>query len=405
MLNRIVLMGRLTRDPELRKTQSDTPVCSFSLAVDRDYKKDGEKKETDFIDIVAWRATAEFVSKFFTKGRVAVVEGRLQIRDWTDKEGNKRRSAEAMLAKWGHPDLFFSYPVIKPAGTSSEHKMESDDFARQWNEMICKSPYFSMANWLTAMGAANQQPIIGVGESNALVRKLSMKSSQGGYKVCIIWLPERMNGECANSMLKLIEEPPHQTVFIMVCEEPEKLLETIRSRTQRFDFKRIDTPSMEQTLIDKRYVAPDMAHRIARVANGNWLAAEAELDAGNENRLFLDMFIMLMRLAYMRKIKDLKKWSEAVAGYGRERQKSMLAYFGRLIRENFMYNFHKPELNYMTAEEENFSKNFARFINEANVVELSELYERGIRDIGQNANAKIVFFDIALKTIVLLIQK
>ena len=94
MLNRIVLMGRLTRDPELRKTQLDTPVCSFSLAVDRDYKKDGEKKETDFIDIVAWRATAEFVSKFFTKGRMAVVEGRLQIRDWTDKEGNKRRSAE-----------------------------------------------------------------------------------------------------------------------------------------------------------------------------------------------------------------------------------------------------------------------------------------------------------------------
>ena len=96
MLNRIVLMGRLTRDPELRKTQTDTSVCSFSLAVDRDYKKDGEKKETDFIDIVAWRATAEFVSKFFTKGRMAVVEGRLQIRDWTDKEGNKRRSAEVI---------------------------------------------------------------------------------------------------------------------------------------------------------------------------------------------------------------------------------------------------------------------------------------------------------------------
>ena len=96
MLNRIVLMGRLTRDPELRKTQLDTSVCSFSLAVDRDYKKDGEKKETDFIDIVAWRATAEFVSKFFAKGRMAVVEGRLQIRDWTDKEGNKRRSAEVV---------------------------------------------------------------------------------------------------------------------------------------------------------------------------------------------------------------------------------------------------------------------------------------------------------------------
>lgn len=95
MLNRIVLMGRLTHDPELRRTQSDTPVCSFSLAVDRDYKRDGEK-ETDFIDIVAWRSTADFVSKYFTKGRMAVVEGRLQIRDWTDKEGGKRRSAEVI---------------------------------------------------------------------------------------------------------------------------------------------------------------------------------------------------------------------------------------------------------------------------------------------------------------------
>ena len=95
MLNRIILMGRLIHDPELRRTQSDTPVCSFSLAVDRDYKRDGEK-ETDFIDIVAWRSTADFVSKYFTKGRMAVVEGRLQIRDWTDKEGGKRRSAEVI---------------------------------------------------------------------------------------------------------------------------------------------------------------------------------------------------------------------------------------------------------------------------------------------------------------------
>ena len=117
------------------------------------------------------------------------------------------------------------------------------------------------------------------------------------------------------------------------------------------------------------------------------------------------MFIMLMRLAYMRKVKDLKKWSEAVAAYGREKQKRMLTYFIHLIRENFMYNFQNPDLVYMTMEEEEFSKKFARFINEANVVELSELFDRGIRDIGQNANAKIVFFDIALKTIVLLIQK
>ena len=317
----------------------------------------------------------------------------------------KRRNAEAMLAKYSHPDLLFSYPVIKPAGTGSDHKMTSDDFAKEWLQVLSQSPYFSIDQWLTAMKAENQQARISVGESESLIRKLSMKSSQGGYKVCIIWLPERMNGECANSLLKLIEEPPHMTVFIMVCEEPEKLLETIRSRTQRFDIKKIDTPTLEKALVEKRYIAPEVAKRIARVANGNWLTAMKELDAGNENRMFLDMFIMLMRLAYMRKIKDLKKWSEVIAQYGREKQKRMLTYFIHLIRENFIYNFHNPELNYMTAEEEDFSKNFARFINEANVVELTELFDRGIRDIGQNANAKIVLFDIALKTIVLLIQK
>lgn len=317
----------------------------------------------------------------------------------------RQRNINAMLAKWAHPDLHFSYPVIKPTGTSSEHKMSSQDFAKEWAQMLSQSPYFAMEQWLAAMGADNQQAQMGVGESDLLLRELSMKSSQGGYKVSLIWLPERMNAECANSLLKLIEEPPSQTVFIMVCEEPEKLLDTIRSRVQRIDIRKIDTPTLEQALVERRYIDADQARRIARVANGSWLKAISELDAGNENRLFLDMFIMLMRLAYQRKIKDLKKWSEAVATYGREKQRRMLTYFIHLIRENFMYNFHNPELVYMTAEEENFSKNFARFINEANVMELTELYERAIRDIGQNANAKIVFFDIALKTIMLLIQK
>ena len=96
MLNKIFIMGRLTRDPELRRTQSGTPVTSFSLAVDRDYKTQSGEKETDFIDVVAWRSTAEFVAKYFTKGRMAIVEGRLQIRPWTDKDGNNRRSAEVV---------------------------------------------------------------------------------------------------------------------------------------------------------------------------------------------------------------------------------------------------------------------------------------------------------------------
>ena len=316
-----------------------------------------------------------------------------------------RHNAEAMLAKWQHPDLHFTFPVIRPTGTSSDHKMVSDDFSKEWHEMLAQGPYFSMDQWLDQMHAANQQAIIYASESDDIIRKLSLKSSQGGYKVCIIWLPERMNGECANKLLKIIEEPPLQTVFLLVCEEPEKLLETILSRTQRLDIKKIETAAVERALVERRALDDAVAHRIARVANGNWLKAMEELDAGNENRLFLDMFIMLMRLAYQRNVKELKRWSETMAGYGREKQKRMMVYFLRLVRENFMYNFQNPELVYMTQEEENFAKNFARFINEANVMEMSELFTRIIRDIGQNANPKIVFFDMALKVIVLLIRK
>ncbi|MBR4925978.1 MAG: DNA polymerase III subunit delta [Prevotella sp.] len=306
----------------------------------------------------------------------------------------------AMLRSWSHPDLLFTYPVIKPPGSSSDHKTVSDDYAREWRELLSEGPYFNMDQWLEKMNAGNQQALIYVAESEVLIRKLSIKSSQGGYKVNIIWLPERMREDCANKMLKIIEEPPQQTVFIMVCEEPERLLETIRSRVQRIDIKRIDTSSIEKALVDRRAIDSDMAHRIARVANGDWLKALEELDASNENHQFLDLFILLMRQAYMRNVKELRSWSENVAALGRERQKRMLVYFQHLVRENFMYNFHNPELTYMTTAEEAFARNFARFINEANVIEINDIFGTAIRDIGQNGNPKMVFYDLAIKTIV-----
>ena len=311
----------------------------------------------------------------------------------------------AMMQKWEHPDLHFTYPTIKLPSMSAEHKPVSDDFAKEWHELIMAGPYFTMTEWLELMGGENQQAIITAGESDALIRKLSLKSSQGGYKVSVIWLPERMNAECANKILKLLEEPPQQTVFIMVCQEPERLLETIRSRVQRIDIKKISDEDIEQTLVSKRGLAQEMAHRTARMANGSWLKALEMLSADSENELFLDMFQSLMRLAYQRKVKDLKTWSERMGGMGREKQKRFLEYFLRLIRENFMYNFQEEELCYMTQREEDFARNFARFINEANILSINELANRAIRDIGQNANAKIVFFDMALQMIVLLIQK
>ena len=314
-------------------------------------------------------------------------------------------SESPMLKKMEHPDLHFTYPTIKLPSMSADHKPVSDDFAKEWHELIMDGPYFTMEQWMQEMGGENQQAIITAGESDDLVRKLSLKSSQGGYKVSIIWLPERMNIECANKLLKLIEEPPQQTVFIMVSEEPDKLLETIRSRVQRIDIKKIDDESLTQALIEKRGISEEDAHRISRLANGNWLSALEELQIGSENELFLDMYISLMRLAYQRKIKDLRKWSETMAGYGREKQKRWLGYFLRMTRENFMYNFHQEELTYMTQKEEDFAKNFARFVNEKNILPITDMANLAIRDIGQNANAKIVFFDLALQMIVLLLQK
>ena len=318
---------------------------------------------------------------------------------------NGTPSAKAMLEKLEHPDLHFTYPTIKLPSMGSDHKPISDDFAKEWHELIMQGPYFTMDEWMQAMGGENQQAIITAGESDELVRKLSLKSSQGGYKVCVVWLPERMNIECANKLLKLIEEPPQQTVFIMVCEEPDKLIETIRSRVQMIDIRKTSNEDIQQALVERRGIDEEAARRISRLANGNWNKALEELQVGSENELFLDMYIMLMRLAYQRKIKDMQKWSEQMANMGREKQKRWLTYFLRMTRENFMYNFQNEELTYMTQKEEDFARNFARFVNENNILPISDLANLAIRDIGQNANAKIVFFDFALQMIVLLLQK
>ena len=329
-----------------------------------------------------------------------LTEGSVRI----NPQFNKANS-EAMLGQWEHPDLHFSFPTIKRAGMSADHQPVSGDYAKEWRQMLMQGPYFNISQWMDYMDAANQQAIITGAESDELARKLSLKSSLGGYKVAMIWLPEQMNLTSANKLLKLLEEPPHQTIFIMASEEPEKLLDTIKSRTQRIDMKRLTNKDICDALVQQRGIDEAAAQRIARLANGNWMNALDALNTSNENRQFFDMFTMLMRLAYTRNIKELKKWSEAVAAYGREKQRRMLVYFIGQVRENFMYNFRNPELTYMTVEEENFSKKFSPFINELNVIEISELMERANRDIGQNANAKIVMFDMALKMIVLLLRK
>lgn len=308
----------------------------------------------------------------------------------------------AMIRKFEHPDLHFSFPVYKTRNMSAEHKPNSDDFIKEWYQFIQQGPYFTINQWTETIGVENQQVRIFVGESETLSKKLSYVASQGGYKVTIIWLPERMNADCANKMLKLLEEPTKKTVFIMVCQEPEKLLETIKSRTQIINIKRIDDEHIKQALIERRGIDEDNATRIARTAHGNWIKALEELDAENEKSLFLEMFITLMRLAYSRQLAELKEWTDKVTKLGREKQKRMIEYFLHMTRENFIYNFKRPELSYITQEEEAFIKNFAPYINENNVIEITEQLQSVIRQITQNANPKIVFYDMALQFIILI---
>ncbi len=305
-----------------------------------------------------------------------------------------------MLRTWQHPDLHFSFPTYKQKGTSSDYKPVSDDFIKQWLQLLSRGAYFTLNEWLSEIEIDNQQSIITVAESDALSRKLALMSSQGGNKVVVMWLPERMNDAAANKLLKLLEEPPSQTIFLLVSEHPERLLDTIVSRTQRINVPRLTHDDIVDALTQQRGIAPDTAQRIARVAAGNWHKALEMLDAESENTEFLQHFITLMRQAYQRDVKALRQWSDQMSTLGREKQRRMLTYFLHLLRENFMYNFRNPQLCYMTEKEEQFATRFARFIHEGNILQMTDKIQTAIRDIGQNANPKIVFFDLALSIII-----
>lgn len=307
-----------------------------------------------------------------------------------------------MTADLAHPDLHFIYPVIRKKGRKGDPL--SIDYIGEWRKMVKDSRYFNIDNWLAAMEAENQQAMIYTAESDKLLEKLMLQSSMGGYKVVILWLPEKLHPTCANKMLKLLEEPPSHTVFLLVSQEPEHILTTIYSRTQRIEIPPIQEKAIEQALISRYSIVPQDAAQIAQRANGNFLAALENIHINEDRELFFNLFTQLMRLAYMRNIRELKNWSLNLADMGRERQKNFLLYTQRLLRENFIYNFQQPRLNYMNTQETQFSTRFARFINERNVIDLMGEFDRAWQDISRNVNAKMVFFDLTLKVIVLLIR-
>ncbi|MBQ2447200.1 MAG: DNA polymerase III subunit delta, partial [Bacteroidales bacterium] len=282
-------------------------------------------------------------------------------------------------------------------------------------EQLLKDPYFNYHQWMEFIGSENAQGQIYEKESTEILRKLSLKAYESDYKIMIIWLPEKMNPNCSNKLLKIIEEPPQNTLFILVCENTEQLIGTIYSRSQILQVGRIESPALEKAL--QQHYPQLSAHQqqaYIRLAEGSWIKLRQLIESTADNQYLLDQFIRCMRGAYtianfspakklekQNSLIDLKLWSEEMAKIGRERQKQFCMYAQNLIRENYILNLRVPQLNYLQPDQEAFSSKFFPFINDKNIESFMAEFELAEQHIEQNVNARMVFFDLALKAILL----
>lgn len=300
--------------------------------------------------------------------------------------------------EFAHPDLHFVYPII---AKKDKKKEVCDDYLAEWRPFLKAHVYFNLDNWLDYIDAGNSQPLIYSKESDEIIRKLSLRIYEAEYRILLIWLPEKLHPTCANKLLKIIEEPPQNTVILMVSEQPDLILGTIQSRSQRINIRPIKEEAIAASMIAQYAISPDDARHVAHLSGGNYLKAVETISLGEEKAFFLEQFKSMMRNSWARNVKGMKATADDLASIGRERQKNFLAYCQHLIRENFIYRFQAPELNYMNPEEAGFSVKFAPFVNERNVFDLMEELAKAEGHITQNVNAKMVFFDLSLQLTVL----
>lgn len=298
-----------------------------------------------------------------------------------------------------HPDLHFVFPIV----SKKEKKKEvCDDYLAEWRAFLKDRPYFSIDDWLDYIDAGNSQALIYSKESEEIIHKLSLKIYEADYRILLVWLPEKLHPTCANKLLKIIEEPPVNTVILMVSETPDLILGTIQSRAQRMHIRPIQTQAIAAAMISRYGLSREDAQHVAHLSGGDYLKAMEAISLGEENKFFLEQFKGMMRNSWARNVKGMRAMADTMAVIGRERQKNFLAYCQHLIRENFMYRFQAPELNYMNLDEASFAVKFAPFVNERNVTELMEELAKAERHISQNVNAKMVFFDLSLRITVLI---
>jgi DNA polymerase-3 subunit delta' len=301
-----------------------------------------------------------------------------------------------------HPDLHFIFPVNTTK--TVKDKPVSDNFLSEWRKIVIEKKYFTEQDWYESIGIDNKQGNISTHEADKILSKLNFKSFESEKKVTIIWLPERLNTTAANKLLKLIEEPPENTIFLFVTENSNRVLPTIFSRTQRIKLDPIKESDIVEALKETGFNEKE-TFTASRLSEGNYIQAIQALNASESTKVNFDNFVQFMRLSYQNDILGLLDWAENIASSGREKQKSFLIFAERLVRENFILNKNIEDIVYLGFEEFEWAKKFSRFINEKNVAGLYNQLNICIPQISQNGNAKIIFTDLAMKVKELIRQK
>jgi DNA polymerase-3 subunit delta' len=308
-----------------------------------------------------------------------------------------------------HPDLHFAFPVTTSDKVKS--KPVSSFYLEEWRQLIDQQPYGNLFDWYKLLGVDNKQGQIGVDEALQIVKSLALKSYEGGYKVMLIWMAEKMNTAASNKLLKLIEEPPEKTIFILIAEDEEQIINTIRSRCQILHFPPLAEDAIAEALVSKYHIEAAVATKIAHQANGNFNKACDLIYQDSEDIQFEKWFVIWVRSAFKAKgnkaaIHDLISWSEDIAKTGRETQKKFLAFCLNYFRQALLLNYKANDLVYLEPKSESFKiENFAPFVHDSNILEISDELQDAIYHIERNGNSKIILTDLSIKLTRLLHKK
>ena len=300
-----------------------------------------------------------------------------------------------------HPDLHFAFPVATNDKIKS-HPV-SNHFMEEWRELLKEQPYGNLFDWYKKIGIDNKQGQIGVDEAQEIVKSLSLKSYEGGYKVMIIWMAEKMNTSASNKLLKLIEEPPNNTVFILIAEEEEEIINTIKSRCQLLHFPPLSEEVISKALVKQYQIEESVALKIAHQADGNYNKACDLIYHDSEDLQFEEWFIFWIRSAFKAKgnksaIHDLISWSDDISKTGRETQKQFLQFCFNFFRQALLLNYNAPQLVYLEPKSIDFKlEKFAPFVHDSNILEISEAIQDAIYHIERNGNSKIILTDLSIK--------